>query len=177
MITEEGGAAVSPIGKPVGRTAKRCMKMQGSFVLNVIVAAFFVVGLVFLSVAVRLFVRQKQKKERCNMETMGTVIQIRSITSFTNGDDVVTDMWHPVFAYDAQGERIQKVSPYGSTRKKYQIGQKVQIRYNPDRPEEFFIIGQSTADLLITIFSIIGLALLILSSICFFQFPGFGVAY
>lgn len=153
------------------------MKMQGSFVLNVIVVTFFVVGFVFLSVAVGLFVRQKQKKERCNVETMGTVVDVRSITSFTTSDDVVTNMWHPVFEYYARGERIQKVSPYGSTKKKYRIGQKVQILYNSDRPEEFFVVGQSTAELLIMIFSLIGLALMILSTICFFQFPGLDGAY
>lgn len=98
-----------------------------------------VIGLVFivLGFVVSRFV--KAKKSRCTASASGIVSDVRRQRS---ADDDGRYSYHPVYEYTANGQVIKREgNVYSKNRKKYQAGQPAQIMYNPEKPEEFYVVG------------------------------------
>lgn len=117
------------------------------------------VGVIFTAIGVGITSNRKRKEQRCTMYTSGTVIDVvRRVSSDMDGHSAA--YWHPVFSYYAGGRQIQRESHFGSGQPKFTVGETVQICYNPDNAEDYYVVEEMLAPLLGRIFTWVGIACL-----------------
>lgn len=126
------------------------------------------VGLIFLFVALCLKISHKRKVANCTVETIGTVVGYEYKGLGSSGDSQQT--WHPVFAYHANGKTIQKTSSIGTTKKLFEIGQRVTVFYNPEKESEYYVPEVTQGNQLGTIFLIAGALIVVCGGVLWFRF-------
>ena len=72
-------------------------------------------------------------------------------------------MWHPVFEYIVGSQKLIKKSAYGGTKCKYAIGQDVQIYFNPQNYNEYYVAGDNIQKTLGIIFTCVGIVFIIIA--------------
>jgi hypothetical protein len=94
---------------------------------------FSSVGTILLSVSAFLFIQEKQFIERAKI-TSGTVIEMgRSVSSSSDNRGSVT--YYPVVEFfTAGGKRIVFSSNFSSNPPAYEVGEKVEVYYEPEKP-------------------------------------------
>ena len=117
---------------------------------NTIIVSFVLLttSLVFLGIAGWLFYQQKSLENR-GMTTTGTVTRL---VASTDSDGTT---YAPVFEFKTQGGRTFEIqSDSYSSPPAYEVGQRVTIIYDPEKPATAQIQGENT--LLIIIFAVVG---------------------
>lgn len=109
-------------------------------------AVFFIIGIVMLN-------KSNKKKINCTSSIYGKVTDIVRNQSY----DEYSSSWHPVFEYNIGELKFIKKYPYGSSKSKYEIGQEVEIHYNPEDYNEYYINGDTLPKTIATIFTIVGI--------------------
>lgn len=105
-------------------------------------------SLVFLGIAGWMFYQQKSLENR-GMTTTGTVTRL---VASTDSDGTT---YAPVFEFKTQGGRTFEIqSDSYSSPPAYEVGQRVTIIYDPEKPATAQIQGENT--LLIIIFAVVG---------------------
>ena len=104
---------------------------------------FVLVGIIFVTVGIIVMKQGDRLKKRCTEETIGTVVEvICERDSNTTSDSTYT--YYPVIEYQVGDRTISQKSRSGQNPPKYQVGQQVEIYYNPNNVEEYIIKGDST---------------------------------
>lgn len=107
-----------------------------------------------------MFKNRKKKEIKCILKTYGKVIDIvKHQKSDSNGR--YTFSWYPVFEYNIAELKFIKESLYGSSQPNYAIGQEVEVYYNPEDYNDFYIAGEALPKNIDTIFTIIGSTVII----------------
>lgn len=117
---------------------------------------FFLCGLVFSIIGICMSIYQKNKEKKCTEKAKGKVIELVKNYSRNDMGNNYTIMWHPVIEYYIGEITVKKQSAYGRSSPKYFEGQEIEVFYNPNDYNQYFIIGDSTGKLLSTIFIILG---------------------
>ena len=96
---------------------------------------FFISGFFML----RYSLKVKKRKEGCSIAAKGTIVKV--IKEYNRlGDSASRHIYYPVYEYMANGEQITVKSKYGLfSSKVYQVGMQVELYYNPQNPEEFYV--------------------------------------
>ena len=104
---------------------------------------FLIVGVIFVTAGIIVMKQGDSLKKRCTEETVGTVVElIRERDSDSTTDHTYT--YFPVIEYKVGDQTISQKSRSGQNPPKYQVGQQVEIYYNPNNVEEYFIKGDLT---------------------------------
>ena len=131
---------------------------------------FKMVGLIFLVVGILFTLSAILKKKSCTSTIEGKVIDIsreRQIShnsrdrygSYTNSGELA---FYPVFEYSVNGNIYIKKSSSGSSTSKYFIGQSIDIHYNPQNPNQYYVNPEFTTRMFSGIIStIVGLICII----------------
>lgn len=98
---------------------------------------FLPVGILFLILGIVIFRVFKKKQERASAITTATVVEIIRERSHSSSSTMVT--YHPVYEYYANGQMQRVRSSVGSSPCPYQVGEQVELHFNPDKPREIFI--------------------------------------
>lgn len=122
------------------------------------------IGLVFFIIGIVMIMNRKKKEINCTLKTYGKVIDIVRRQSH-DSDGGYSSSWHPVFEYSVGELKFIKESPYGSSQSKYAIGQDVEVYYNPGNHHEYYIVGETLPKTLATIFTIVGIAAIVIAII------------
>ena len=100
---------------------------------------FLLIGAALLALSAWYFVRRRAFLQESASAT-GTVVDLNVIRSESTDDDnrVTVDYFsHPRVTYrDANGREMTFASSVGSSPPKYKVGDKVSVRYHPQRPTE-----------------------------------------
>lgn len=72
-------------------------------------------------------------------------------------------MFHPIFEYSVGNQKYVKESKLGTTSQKYEIGQEIEIHYNPDNCDQYYVEGENTSKKLGVIFTITGIMVLVVA--------------
>lgn len=117
-------------------------------------------GIIFSIVGISILNRRKIKEKNCTSKTFGKVTDlIRHQNYSSNGSS--SSNWHPVFEYNIGGElKFIKESFYGSSQAKYAIGQTVELYYNPEDYNEYYVPSETLPKKLGKIFTIVGFTVL-----------------
>ena len=121
-------------------------------------------GVIFLIIGLVMLNNRKRKKSNCTSVTYGKVIDIVKNRRY-NGHGVYYTSWNPVFEYNIGELKFIKESYYGNSQSKYAIGQKVEVYYNPEDYNEYYIAGDNLPKTLATIFTIVGIVAIIVAII------------
>lgn len=127
------------------------------------------IGTVFFIAGIAMLNDRKEKEKNCTMKTYGKVTDISKHQTRSNGS--YTTSWHPVFEYSIGDLTFIKESIYGSSQIKYAIGQSVEVYYNPENYNEYYVEGYTLPKTLATIFTVVGIcvmSIVIISAILVF---------
>ncbi len=120
------------------------------------------VGIIFFIIGIVMLNNRKKKEINCISKTYGKVTDIVRHQSYDR-DGGYRSSWHPVFEYNIGELKFVKESVYGSSQSKYAIGQDVEIYYNPEDYNEYYIAGDSIPKTLATIFTIVGIGAIMIA--------------
>ncbi len=132
--------------------------MSGGAVVILFCALTAGIGFVFLCVSFLLRGVAAKRERDCTVHTVATVVD----NVYSSYDSDAPRTWHAVFEYTAGGRSFRKGSAYGTTKPQFEVGQRVAIRYNPDRPDEYLVEEQRTGRALQRVFLAVGAGLLAL---------------
>ncbi len=105
-----------------------------------------VIGLIFVVSGIVMIFSGRDMEKRCSEEVEGNIIGIvedkklpsgrpKEEGSYYDADKV----YYPVVEYQAGDETISKKYSVGDERIKYKVGQKITIKYNPNKTDEYLI--------------------------------------
>ena len=121
-------------------------------------------GLIFAGIGVFILIKGNDLARRCTVSTEGTVVEIITEDS-TDDDGFTTYTYYPVIQYIANGKIVSKKSSSGSNPSKYNLNDRVDILYDPNKVEDYIIEGDKTTSFLGIIFIVAGLAVAIIGVI------------
>lgn len=116
---------------------------------------FGILGIVFFIVGMVITKKINKREKNCTEKTHGTVINLVKHKSYDK-DVGPRYSWHPVFEYEIRNMKYMKEYKYGSDKPKYEIGQSVELYYNPEDYNDFYIKGDTLPKTLGLIFTILG---------------------
>lgn len=117
-------------------------------------------GIVFVGVGVFLFVKGNDMSKRCTTETVGTVTEIieerEENTEAEASGAVVYDTYkytyYPVIEYKVEDKTFNEKYSTGSSKSKYLVGDKIDVLYDPNKPEDYLIKGDKSSNIIGIIF-------------------------
>ena len=108
----------------------------------------WVVALAFILITLKNMVVRGVKTRHCTAMVQGTVTEVKEKVS--RREDGITHEYTPTVQYKVDGVEYSKKFTKAYNVATYQVGQSVEIMYNPDKPAEINKVGASnTADLIL----------------------------
>ena len=104
----------------------------------------FLLGIIFGAIAIGMRHSALKKRRECTAQTVGRVSGCQKRTE-TDMDGCTATYWYPVFSYYANGAEYAKTSSIGRTRPKFQVGQSVNVFYDPSNPERYYVPAENFA--------------------------------
>ena len=120
------------------------------------------IGIIFSIIGIVMLKNRKSKEINCTSKVYGKVKDIVRHQSYDSHGGY-SYSWRPVFEYNIGELKFIKESSYGSSQSKYAIGQNVEIYYNPEDYNEYYVVGDTLPKTLGTIFTIVGIIAIIIS--------------
>lgn len=127
---------------------------------------FLLLGFVFLLIGILTIHSRKMKEKKCTLKTFGKITDLVRHDSYSN-DHNTTSSWHPVFEYNIGNLKFVKESLYGSFQSKFAIGQTVEIHYNPEDYNDYYVSEELLPKKMGNLFTIIGIIMLSIVVIAF----------
>ncbi len=105
--------------------------------------ALYIVAAVMVLIGILIVLFDRRKRARCTEETTATIVSV--------GEDVSRDgsghkerSYTAYYEFTARGGTVRRQGGTSTTRKrKYKRGETRQVKYNPDNPNEFIVVGDS----------------------------------
>ena len=143
------------------------IKIKGSnaICLKLIPVIFLIVAVVLSVTGAGLLSYQKIKSKSCT-ETVTAIVtenlSEQSKIKSTNKRHRISTIYRPLFRYDYNGVEYDVVSNTASNPPKFEVGDVVELKINPDNPREFYALVDKTTNFIGIIFLCIGSLLLII---------------
>ncbi len=115
------------------------MTLSAAIIATIVCVVFFVVGLLMVIGGIRL-------KGNCTQRVNAVVVDMEE--KVDEDEDGTSVSYYPVFEYIVDGVPYRVQSSFGSSGRRYGIGQEVTLMYNPDNPHQFLERGESKATVL-----------------------------
>lgn len=101
---------------------------------------FFAVGLILLGIGLLLITAKIMAYIKCTVPIHATVIKLEK--EYTHLRGVAHTHYRPVVGYVVDGKKYTEKAHFRTNRgTKYPIGSKMEIYYNPGKPEEMRFVG------------------------------------
>ena len=124
----------------------------------------FSIGALFFALSHFFYTSIQRKQKDCVISALATIVEIQQVTSSATGDGIPTTSWYPVYEYTVGEQTIRKRSAFGFTKDKYYVGQRVEIKYNPQNMNEFYNPSDQSRKMIVA-FQWIGIALMVMGVI------------
>ena len=86
----------------------------------------------------------EKRDEVCTELTDATIIRVKKIRKKVN--DKYVNRWRPVYEYYVDDVRYEKESTGYYKNGVFETGDQTEIYYNPDNPEEMYVLAEKTED-------------------------------
>lgn len=99
-----------------------------------------IVGLFLTAIGTWQLVRARALKNRCTASVQGHIASVgryKEINRNSNGRQTQSTRYKPHYEYQVSGQIISVTGTRGKGKGAYKEGETVEIRYNPDKPNEF----------------------------------------
>jgi len=114
----------------------------------------FIIAIAFIGVGVFLRINASEMAKRCTVENTATVIRNIEKEDYDDGETNV--LYYPEFEYKVGDKTITKTSNSGTYPAKYNVGDKVEILYNPNNVDEYLIKGDNSMNIISIVLIVIG---------------------
>ena len=105
------------------------------------------IGLIFLMVSWIITAVIADRKKNCTSKAVGTVTDLVRSTNYHDRNSHARG-FHPVVQYTTdKGETLSVTSAVSTSPPKYRIGDTVHVKYDPNKPEKFYIDGDNTINI------------------------------
>ena len=118
--------------------------------------AFLFLGLIFLLIGLVFKKSSEEKRIKC---TEKTTAKIKDIKSDYFGDALNEHSYvsyFPVIEYNIENKNYVRKYDVGFKKNTYEIGDEVEILYNPEEPNEFYFAGDKTSAKIGELFPVLG---------------------
>lgn len=105
-------------------------------------SSFLFGGILFFVSGIVIYKIFKKRQERASATTTATVVEIiHKRIHYSHSMDFTSmgDGYYPVYEYYANGKLQRVKSIFGTSPCPYQIGEQVELHFNPDKPSEIFV--------------------------------------
>ena len=120
----------------------------------VFVFVLWIIALCFILVTGSRLIKRRIKTKHCTASTTAEVTEVKEMVMRRSG--VITKEYVPTISYIIDGTTYSRKYAKGYRGDTYQIGQTIDIQYNPMNPEEINTLGTSNqADKVMLIIGII----------------------
>ena len=122
-------------------------------------------GVIAIGVGIFLLISGKNKAKRCTSGAVGTVVEIieeKEENTDTEEDgaivyDSYTYTYYPVIEYKVGDKTVSKRSEIGyGSKDKYKVGDKIDILYDPNKPEDYIIKNDKSSNIIGIVFIVVG---------------------
>ena len=139
---------------------------MSSLIFSLIVVILSIMCIIFLSIGLSTKNKYRKKKMFCTKKTQAEITDIEKVTtSSIDSSETLRYMFFPHLKYTANGKEIEVKHYFGNAQPKYEIGQIIDIFYNPEKPEDYYIDGEKGSYILGKIFTGCGILFLLLEII------------
>lgn len=156
-------AKMLPEGRTEPTVVGKSAESNYFFYLYIAIGITSILGIIFLCIGLGIKNNKKRKIANCSSSTKGKVIDIVKRFYGDGIHDSAGYMYHPKIEYNVNEQEYVKISNFGTNPSKYEIGQEVEIHYNPDKCDMYYIEGDNTQKKLETIFTVVGSIVLIMA--------------
>lgn len=120
----------------------------------VFIFVLWIIALCFILVTGSRLIKRRIKTKHCTATTTAEVTEVKEMVMRRNG--VITREYVPTISYIIDGTTHSRKYAKGYRGDTYQVGQTIDIQYNPENPEEVNTLGTSNqADKVMLIIGII----------------------
>lgn len=132
---------------------------------KVLTLIFLVAGIIFILVGIISWRTYSNRKGRCTMQAMATVVGYNTHFEHGTNGSVGGIFYYPIATFNVDGQLFEVELDVGTTFKPYDTGEELEIMCNPADPSDVYVASLTSYLPLIfgTIFAIIGLVMLFLS--------------
>lgn len=116
---------------------------------------FLLIGVAFVAAGVVGWKVSSAKESHCDATAIATVVDM------IEGETEDGYVYYPVLQYMVNGQEYKGRYSIGSYPPAFEIGGKTRIMYNSEDPWEFIVKGDSTPIILVIVFSILGVAMVL----------------
>ncbi len=109
--------------------------------MDIVVVVLWIVGLIFVLIPLINIIKRTIKSKRCTALTSATITAINEKTTTRNKIDTTT--YIPTVSYTVNGQQYVREYTKAYVAGTYQVGQTVEIMYNPEKPTEINKHGSS----------------------------------
>lgn len=122
------------------------------------------IGLIFLFVSILVSLVHRKKEKNCTAHTVATVINVIKKLNTTSHSH--SHSYYPVFQYTtASGQSVCKQYNFGTNPPKYKVGQNVEICYDPQKCNVFYVSNDKISKTFALIFGLIGAGMIAIAVI------------
>ncbi len=132
-------------------------------------------GVVFFLIGFSFYKKHKNLKSVCTMPTMGKVTGMskeESVSTETDNDGNTKKTtrinYYPVFQYIVDGKIIEKKSTTGTNRPRFTEGQNINVLFNPNNPEQFYVVEDKASGRFGIYFMLFSLVIIIFGIVAIF---------
>lgn len=130
--------------------------MNFNYILLALLGLF---SLIFLTIGSGMLSGETRKHKEYTGEAIAKVKELKKKDMGKPG----TARYYPVFEYRANGQFLRVESKVGSDKPPYREGDEVKIFFNPESRRDFYIPGNSSSKIIGSVFTIIGIVLVIIT--------------
>ena len=112
-----------------------------------------IIGVIFIAVGAFMFFKNDSLSKNCTNEASATVVDMKEELST---DDDNSYVYYPIIEYAANGENVRVTMSSGSSTPAYNIGDKIDILYNPKKVKEFIVKGDKSSNIFSIVFMVLG---------------------
>ena len=102
-----------------------------------------VIGVILIGAGIFMYFRTGELARVCTEGATATVVNMRE--DFTTDTDAegARYIYYPVIEYSANGQTVKGELSSGSNPPAYSVNDTIEILYNPDKIEEFIVVGEN----------------------------------
>ena len=97
-------------------------------------------GIIFIAGGIFIYIHSEHLKKVCTTSTQATIVDFKQEID----DESNNVSYFPIIEYEVNGKKYNKTHSTSDSMHKYSVGQKINILYNPDNPDEYYIEGDGS---------------------------------
>lgn len=107
--------------------------------------AYLLVGIVIVLIGILSIRKGSHTKNRCTASASAVIVEVQAEKDEAGSENTHKKYTYtPIYEFVVNGNTIRKNGGvYSHNKREFNVGDTVEVKYNPDKPEEFLVNGKS----------------------------------